>query len=233
MFEEFLGLFFLGIVTFLSPCSIALISVYLTYAVGISKSIRKGLIIGCSFTIAMCLVFFFLGYAVSSLIPVDPASYRFFFGIAGLLLIFFGINNLGLFKKIHITSNASSSFTERINALKLTALTRFSKYNYAAGSFLFGVVISLALGPCSLSLVLPAILLTIFSAPTPYHGGLLLFTFGLGHALPVIFLSVLLATARKAVSKKTAMAGEWLTKIFGLAFVAIGMVMIVYVFGGW
>ncbi len=95
------------------------------------------------------------------------------------------------------------------------------------------MVISLALGPCSLSLVLPAILLTIFSAPTPYHGGLLLFTFGLGHALPVIFLSVLLATARKTASKKTAMAGEWLTKIFGLAFVAIGMVMIVYVFGGW
>ena len=233
MFEELMGLFFLGIVTFLSPCSIALISVYLTYAVGVSKSVRKGFIIGCSFTIAMCLVFFFLGYAVSSLIPVDPASYRFFFGISGVLLILFGINSLGLFKKVSLSANASSSFTERINALKLTALTRFSKYNYAIGSFLFGIVISLALGPCSLSLVLPAILLTIFSAPTPYHGGLLLFTFGLGHALPVIFLSVLLATARKAVIEKTAIAGEWLTKIFGTAFVVIGVVMIGYVLGGW
>lgn len=233
MFEEFLGLFFLGIVTFLSPCSIALISVYLTYAVGVSKSIRKGFMIGCSFTIAMCLVFFFLGYAVSSLIPVDPASYQFSFGFAGLLLIFFGINNLGLFKRINIASNASNSLTERVNSLKLTALTRFSKYNYVAGSFLFGIVISTALGPCSLSLVLPAILLTIFTAPTPYHGGLLLFTFGLGHALPVIFLSVLLATARKAVSKKTAIASEWLTKIFGTAFVVIGIVMIDYVLVGW
>jgi len=233
MLEELLGLFFLGIVTFLSPCSIALISVYLTYAVGISKSVRKAFIIGCSFTIAMCLVFFFLGYAVSSLIPVDPASYQFFFGISGILLILFGINNLGLFKKANLSANTSSSFTERINALKLTALTRFSKYNYAAGSFLFGVVISLALGPCSLSLVLPAILLTIFSAPTPYHGGLLLFAFGLGHALPVIFLSVLLATARKAVAERTVVAGEWLTKIFGAAFVMIGIVMICYVLGGW
>ncbi|MCW4002091.1 MAG: sulfite exporter TauE/SafE family protein [Candidatus Bathyarchaeota archaeon] len=233
MFEESLGLFILGIVTFLSPCSIALLSVYLTYAVGVSKSVRKGFIIGCSFTLAMCLVFFFLGYALSSLIPVDPASYRIFFGIAGLLLVFFGINNLGLFKRINITGNTSSSFTERINALKLTALTRFSKYNYATGSFLFGIVISLALGPCSLSLVLPAILLTIFSAPTPHHGGLLLFAFGLGHALPVIFLSVLLVTARKAVSEKTAVVGEWLTKIFGIAFVVIGMVMIGYVLVGW
>jgi len=233
MFEEFLGLFSLGIVTFLSPCSIALISVYLTYAVGTSKSVRKGFIIGCSFTIAMCLVFFFLGYALSSLIPIDLVSYRFFFCIAGLLLIFFGINNLGLFKRINIASNASNSLTERVNNLKLTALTRFSQYNYVAGSFLFGVVISLALGPCSLSLVLPAILLTMFSAPTPYHGGLLLFTFGLGHALPVILLSVLLATARSAISKKTAVASEWLTKIFGAGFVVIGLVMIGYVLGGW
>ena len=232
MFEEFLGLFSLGIVTFLSPCSIALTSVYLTYAVGTSKSIRKGFIIGCSFTIAMCLVFFFLGYTLSSLIPIDLVSYRFFFGIAGLLLIFFGINNLGLFKRINISSNASNSLTERVNALKLTALMRFSKYNYVMGSFLFGVIISLALGPCSLSLVLPAILLTMFSAPTPYHGGLLLFTFGLGHALPVIFLSVLLATARSAISKKTAVASEWLTKIFGAGFVVIGVIMIGYVLGG-
>jgi cytochrome c biogenesis protein CcdA len=112
-------------------------------------------------------------------------------------------------------------------------LTRFSKYNYAAGSFMFGVVISLALGPCSLSLVLPAILLTVFSAPTPYHGGLLLLAFGLGHALPVIFLSVLLVTARKAVSEKTATASAWLTKIFGIAFIIIGIVMIGYVLGGW
>jgi cytochrome c biogenesis protein CcdA len=180
----------------------------------------------------MCLVFFFLGYAVSSLIAVDPACYRYSFAIAGLLLVIFGINNLGLFKKIYIANHASSYFTERINALKLTALTRFSKYNQAIGSFLFGVVISLALGPCSLSLVLPAILLTILSAPTPYHGGLLLFMFGLGHALPVIFLSVLLVTARKTASQKTAIAGEWLTKIFGIAFAVIGLIMIVYVLVG-
>jgi len=230
MLQELLGLFLLGIVTFLSPCSIALISVYLTYAVGVSKSIRKGFIIGCCFAIAMCLVFFILGYAVSSLIAIDPTSYRFFFGIAGLLLVFFGINNLGAFKKINIGTNP---LNKRVNALKLTALTRFSKYNYAVGSFMFGIVISLALGPCSLSLVLPAILLTIFSAPTPFHGGLLLFAFGLGHALPVIFLSGLLATARKVASEKTAVAGEWLTKIFGIAFVVIGIVMIYYVLVGW
>jgi len=232
MFEESLGLFFLGLVTFLSPCSIALISVYLTYAVGVSKSILKGLIIGISFTIAMCLVFFFLGYAVTSLIPLSIVNYQIFLGISGTLLILFGINNLGFLGKIGLSTNVGSSMNERINALKLNALTSFSRYNYAISSFIFGLVISIALGPCSLSIVLPAILLTMLTAPTPFHGGLLLLMFGLGHALPVILLSTLLATARKAISQKISEKGEWLTKGFGVAFLVIGIIMVGYALGG-
>jgi len=232
MLQELLGLFLLGIATFLSPCSIALISVYLTYAVGISKSILKGLIIGVSFTIAMCLVFFFLGYAVTSLIPLSIINYQIFLGISGALLILFGINNLDVLGKIGLSTNVGSSINERINALKLNALTSFSRYNYVISSFLFGLVISIALGPCSLSIVLPAILLTMLTAPTPFHGGLLLFMFGLGHALPVILLSTLLATARKAISQKISEKGKWLTKSFGIAFLVIGIVMVGYALGG-
>jgi len=232
MFEECLGLFFLGIVTFLSPCSIALISVYLTYAAGVGKNILKGLIIGISFTLAMCLVFFFLGYAVTSLIPLNMLNYQLFLGIAGVLLMMFGINNLDFLGKIGLFANVGSSINERINAMKLNALTRFSKYNYAISSFIFGLVISIALGPCSLSIVLPAILLTMLTAPTPFHGGLLLSMFGLGHALPVILLSTLLATARKAISQKISEKGEWLTKGFGIVFLVIGIIMIGYALGG-
>lgn len=233
MLNEIIGLFFLGIATFLSPCSIALISVYLTYSVGVSKNIRKGFIIGCSFAAAMCLVFFVLGYAISSLIPISIINSRIFFGISGILIILFGISNLGLLRKIGLIRDIGSSITERVNAARLTTLARFSAYNYVIGSFLFGLVLSIAIGPCTLSLVLPAILLTILTTPTPFYGGLLLFMFGLGHALPVIVLSVVLASARKAASHKIAHTGEWLTKIFGLAFLVIGIVIIVYALGGW
>lgn len=231
MFEEALGLFFLGLVTFLSPCSIALISVYLTYAVGIGKSALKGLVIGISFTVSMCLVFFSLGYAVTSLIPLSIANYTLFLGIAGVLLILFGLNNLGFLKRLNL-SNVSSSLNERVNALKLNTLTSLSRYNYAIGSFLFGLVISIALGPCSLSIVLPAILLTMLTAPTPFHGGFLLSMFGLGHAMPVILLSTLLATARKAISQKISEKSDLLTKSFGIIFVIIGIVIMGYALGG-
>jgi len=232
MLEAYTGLFVLGLATFLSPCSIALISVYLTYATGIGKSTLKGLIIGLSFTLAMCLVFFFLGYALTSLIPLELLNYQLFLGVAGILLIFFGINNLGFLKKAGLTIGAGRSVNERVNSIRLNALTRFSKYNYVMSSFLFGLVISVALGPCSLSIVLPAVLLTMFTAPTAFHGGLLLLMFGLGHALPVIFLSTLLATTRKLVSQKISEKGDWLTKGFGIAFLVIGIIIVGYAIGG-
>jgi cytochrome c-type biogenesis protein len=223
----------LGIVTFLSPCSIALISVYLTYATGIGKSPLKGLAIGISFTLAMCLVFFFLGYAVTSLIPLELLNYQLFLGLAGVLMILFGINNLGVFGKMGFSTGVGKSANERMNSLKLNALTRFSNYNYVLSAFLFGLVISVALGPCSLSIVLPAVLMTMFTAPTAFHGGLLLLMFGLGHALPVIFLSTLLATTRKMVSQKITEKGEWITKGFGVAFLVIGIIIIGYSIGGY
>ena len=233
MFEEYAGLFVLGIVTFLSPCSIALISVYLTYAAGIGKSTLKGFIIGSSFAVAMCLVFFLLGYAVTSLVPLELLNSRLFLGVAGVLLIIFGINNLGLLARTDLTTRVGSSVNERVNSLRMNALTRFSRYNYVTSSFLFGLVISVALGPCSLSIVLPAVLLTILTAPTPIHGGLLLLMFGLGHALPVILLSTLLATVRKMVSDKISRTGEKLTRIFGVVFLGIGVILVVYSLGGW
>lgn len=228
-----MSLFFLGIATFLSPCSISLITVYLTYSVGVSKSIRKGLVIGCCFALAMSLVFFILGYAICALIPITLISSRIFYSIAGILLIVFGINNIGIFESLGWRTGVGTSFNERLNAAKLSSLTRFSKYNYAVGSFLFGLIISMALGPCTLSIVLPAVLLTMFTAPTAFHGGFLLFVFGIGHALPVVFLSGLLATARRAASDKMAGVGKLVTRIFGIVFIAVGLAIIVYSLGGW
>ncbi len=234
MIENFANLFALGVMTFLSPCSIALVSVYLTYAVGSSKNITRGLVIGISFALSMSIVFFAIGYAVSSLVPIGLASYRsIFLTASGILLVLFGLNSLGLFDRLRVFGKAGDTITERTNSVKMGALTRFSGYNYALGSFLFGAVVSLALGPCCLSIVLPAVLMTMFAAPTAFHGGLMLLMFGLGHALPVVVLSVVLATARKTVSNKITNVSNLLKKVFGIAFLVIGLLIIIgYGYGG-
>ncbi len=234
MIGDLANLFSLGVVTCLSPCSVALISVYLTYAVGSSKNIKRGLAIGLSFALAMSIVFFSIGYAVSSLVPIGLTSYKsIFLTVSGILLILFGINSLGLLSKLRPLSKAGDALTEKTNTIKMGAMTRFSANNYAVGAFVFGAVISLALGPCCLSLVLPAIIMTIFTAPTAFHGGLLLLMFGLGHAVPVVILSVLLATARRAVSDKLKSASNIMKKGFGIAFLVIGLIIVIgYGYGG-
>jgi len=231
MFEEYVGLFFFGIATFLSPCSIALISAYLAYAAGTGKSIRKGFSIGVCFVSAMSLVFYILGYSLTSLIPLDLLNTKFFYALSGIFLIVFGFYNLEVLSKISWINKINNFLAEKTSAIKYTTFTRVSKSNYALGSFLFGIIISIALGPCSLGLVLPAMLLTIFRAPTPFHGGFLLLFFGLGHSIPVIFLSTLLATARQVATNKLARIGFTLTKIFGVTFLIIGLFMIFYVMG--
>jgi len=172
-----------------------------------------------------------MGYALVSLIPLELLSTRFFYAISGLLLIIFGFNNLELLGKIHLFNKIGNYMAEKTSAIKISSINRISKYNYILGSFLFGVIISIALGPCTLALVLPAMLLTIFSASTPFYGGLLLLAFGMGHAIPVVFLSTLLATARNVASNKLASVGYKLTKIFGVAFLIIGIIMIAYALG--
>jgi cytochrome c biogenesis protein CcdA len=71
----------------------------------------------------------------------------------------------------------------------------------------------------------------MFTAPTPFHGGMLLLMFGLGHALPVILLSTVLATTRRMISQKISEKGEWLTKGFGVAFLVVGIIIIGYAVG--
>jgi len=227
-------MFALGVVAFISPCCFALISVYLVYAVGNSKSIGRGLVIGSSFALATIAVYFFIGYAVSSLIPIGLVSYStVFLSVSGVLLILFGLSNLGVFKKVSLIRKTGSSLTEKTNSLKMGALNRFSRVNYAVGAFLFGAVISLAIGPCSLSYVLPAILFTLFTAPSALHGGISLSIYGLGQAVPVIVLSVLLASARKVASDRFAKASNLLKKAFGIAFLVIGIIIVVaYGYGG-
>jgi cytochrome c-type biogenesis protein len=238
MFEEYLGMFFMGLATFFSPCSIALITVYLTYTLGVGKTVGKGFVVGTSFALAMITVFFFIGMILSmagSFIVYVLTNYKgVFFGISGILLILFGVKNLGLQEKIGLSTSLGESVSERLNAFRLNAMTRFSRYNYAIGSFLFGVIISLAVGPCSLSLVLSAMLIALprIASMSIFHGGLLLSIFGLGNALPVIFLSVMLATARKAASEKIGKTSERLTKVFGLVFLIIGIIIIAYALVG-
>ncbi len=221
--QLYLGLFLYGVTTFITPCSIGLVSAYLTYTLKEGENRVRGVLTGLSFMAAMGLVFFALGYAVSSLVPLNLATSKAFYIVAGALLILFGLSSLEVFQRVVLIEAALARLTEVTNRFKFEALQSLGGKGVVVRSFLFGLVISMALGPCSLALVLPAVMLTLFSAPSPAYGGLQLMAFGLGHGLPVLLLSALITQTRHMFSGRLTSIGARLTQVLGVGLIVMGV----------
>lgn len=224
----FVGLFTLGILTSLSPCSIAILLAFLSYAVGVSRTALRGLVMGLAFTLGLSTIMFIIGFAVSYL-GVISRSQSIFYGVAGALFILFGLNNLGAFEKIKIPKpKGTLSLIMRLESfqnLRLLAIEKFSKYHFLVGSFALGIVLGFVWGPCSISLIFPVVILVMAQATTPLYGGALLFTFGLGHGVPILLTSTAVVGAREIVDKKFVLASMWFKKIFGIILIAVSVWM--------
>ncbi|HWQ18669.1 MAG TPA: cytochrome c biogenesis protein CcdA [Methanotrichaceae archaeon] len=98
---SYLGMFVLGIITSLSPCSIALLIAMISYIMATRRKeeyLRKtasasgeGLMIGIAFTLGMAMVFFVMGLFLSDM-GVFVRDARSFDLAAGLIMIVLGIN---------------------------------------------------------------------------------------------------------------------------------------------
>ncbi len=248
-----LGMFFLGIVTSLAPCSIALMIAIFSYIMtmrrkeeylqkGISTS-REGFMIGVAFTLGMGLVFFVLGLFVSQ-IGIFVRDSRFFDLIAGLIMIFLGITNLkpleeimepvvSLFKKNDAVDPSEEVSEKGDGLIQRSVKTSIDLFRYSAfiGAFSLGIFFALGWAPCALSMVFPVLIWLASQNVTPLTGGMMLFIFGLGHGVPIIPISTFSRTVGARIGERYVSAGHWTTKIFGLLVIAVGLVYAVRYFG--
>ena len=177
----------------------------------------------------MSLVFFVIGCAISSLVPVSIVSNKLFSLFAGVLMLVLGINNLGLLERLRSVQAFFNKLSDGSDALNAGMISTMQGDNKYLSAFVFGVFISIALGPCSLALVLPAVMMTLFNAPTALHGGLQLMAFGFGHSVPVLLLSVLLTQSRIMLSEKLIKFGKVLNTIFGVGAILLGVWLVMEV----
>lgn len=222
----YISLFVYGLTTFISPCSLGLVSAYLTYTIKDTQTKKRGLFIGLSYMLAMSLVFFIFGYALSSLIPVSLASSKLFYIFAGLIMVLLGLNTLEVLDRFESLRGVTGFFSNGSNIVRSSLMSRIGGKNDYIGAFGFGLIISVALGPCSLALVLPAVMMTLFSAPSAIHGGLQLLAFGVGHSLPVLVLSLLISQTRYLLSKQLVKAGGLLNYVIGSGLLLLGIWLI-------
>ncbi len=243
----FLGMFALGIITSLSPCSVALIIAMFSFIMtssgkesqmtdGEKSYSKEGFVIGVAFTLGMALVFFVVGLFISSIGEFVRASALFYL-IAGFVMILLGINNI---KPISEMLGPLRGVIGRYRKPKDTdcildrggfsSVSLFKK-SIIIGAFFLGIFFALAWAPCAVSLVFPVLIWMMSQETSLFVGALMLFVFGLGHGIPIIPISTFSRAARGKIGEKYIYLGGWMTKIFGAAVMVIGIVFMARYFG--
>lgn len=171
-----------GILTFISPCILPLIPVYLFYLAGISGDkagqINKGRLVtnALGFIIGFTIVFVILGATATSLGYFLKSHISLLKKVSGMIMVVFGLNFMGVFK-IGIL-NTEKRFEYKFKELKFLS------------SIVFGMVFGFGWTPC-LGAFLGSALLLASSSDTIIQGILLLLAYSVGLGIPFIITAVL------------------------------------------
>jgi len=189
LISAFLG----GIFSFISPCVLPLIPIYISYISGISleELMERGktlpvLLNSLFFVLGFTVVFVFYG-ASATFIGNLISEYKFILSkIGGIIIIIFGIHLTGLFRL---------KFLDYERKLNLKS----EKTSYIS-SFIMGFAFSFGWTPC-IGPILASIIVLAASKETLFKGIILLFTYSLGLGIPFILSGIFINYFFKAFSK--------------------------------
>ncbi len=206
-----------GIITFLSPCLLPMIPIYLTYfAGGGERSTKKTLTGALGFVLGFTVVFTAMG-ALAGTLGSFLTRYSFWANlIGGIIVIIFGLNYMGVFKlKIFNGIQGSMQATE-----------------LGFGSaFLFGVVFSVGWTPCVGAFLGSALMLASQQGHVLEGMGMLL-TYSLGLGIPFLFSAVLIDKLKSAFGWIKSHY-DIVNKVSGGLLVLVGILMATGTLGRW
>jgi cytochrome c-type biogenesis protein len=220
MTVSYLSAFIAGLLTFLAPCTLPLVPGFLAYISGASahelrknKKIQIGIFLhGLAFVFGFTLVFVGLGMLVGVLGAALQSFQVWLTRIGGIVVILFGLQLVGVL---------SISFFEKTKRFNVASVLTKGKY---LSAFLFGASFAVGWSPC-VGPILGAILLLASASRTAITGGLLLFAFSVGLALPFLFVSLVSGFALQYIQKISSFI-KYFSVIGGLLLVLIGILML-------
>ncbi len=175
----FFGAFLAGILSFVSPCILPLIPVYISFVTGHSlDDLKSGrmqyrfvLTRSLAFIIGFSLVFVTMGVASSALGTFLLSNKVMFARVSGVIVIFFGLYLSGVIKFGFL------SRTKRAN-LKVDS-------HGVLSSFVFGVIFGFGWSPC-VGPMLSSILIIAADSASMQKGAILLLLYSLGIGVPFL-----------------------------------------------
>ena len=209
---EYIMSFLEGIITFISPCLLPMIPIYLSYFAGgeVASKKKETLQNASGFVIGFTIVFMLLGTFASSIGIFLKQYSQVLQIIFGVIMIVFGLNFMGMLKIkwLNRTSELKAD-TKNLNFIR---------------SILFGIIFSITWTPC-VGTFLGSALMLAASAEQVLEGTLMLLCFSMGLAIPILITALFIHKFKTTFGfiKKHY---ETINKICGIFLIVIGILMI-------
>jgi len=193
-----------GIITFISPCLLPMLPIYISYFGGGGvRTTRKTLIAATGFVVGFTLVFMAMG-ALAGTVGSFLKQYQTVVNIlSGLVVIFFGLNFLGVVKL--------NLFRGRQKAMDTANMGFFP-------AVLFGIIFSLGWTPCVGAFLGSALMLASQQGHV-VEGMLMLLAYSLGLGIPFMLSAVLIDYLKSAF--------DWIKKHYRIINMISGGLLIV------
>lgn len=219
--------FIAGIITFLAPCTLPLVPAYLGFISGTSAgelkdparagyARRKIFFNGLFFMVGVAIIF--VGFGIlAGLLGQSLAPWRIWLTRAGgVFVIFFGLYMTGILKVSFLNS--------LFGAEKKVKLPFKIERGNPLSSAVLGASFAFGWTPC-VGPILGSILLLTSTSATAFGGGLLLFVFSMGLAVPFLVIAAGFGALSTRVGK-IAKYLNWVEIIGGIFLIFLGYLLI-------
>lgn len=204
-----------GIITFISPCILPMIPLYITYFANGEENKKKTVINALGFVLGFTIVFVCLG-AFAGILGGFLVKYHTLVNIVtGLVVVVFGLNFMGVLR-IGLLNRTKKADLE----IKSTGF---------GSSILFGVVFSVGWTPC-VGAFLGSALMLASQQGTVIQGIIMLILYSVGLGIPFV-LSAFLIDRLKSLFDAIKRNYRTINIISGGLLVVIGVMMMTGLFG--
>ena len=203
-----------GIITFISPCLLPMIPLYISYfAGGKERNTKKTIKNALGFIFGFTIVFVLMGALAGTFGQLLNEYKRVVDVVTGIIVIFFGLNFLGVFK-LNLFRGSKKAKTENLGFFS---------------SMVFGIVFSIGWTPC-VGAFLGSALMMAASQAQATEGIIMLLLYSLGLGIPFFISAILIDKLRGAFTfiKKHY---KVINTVCGSLLVLVGVLMATGLFG--
>lgn len=202
-----------GIASFVSPCLLPMVPIYISYFIGEDdNNSKKAILNSIGFVLGFTTVFLLLSIFASQLGAVLSTNIRYIKIFFGIVIILFGLNYMGLLKIGFLNkSKVKNIDTKNFNFFK---------------AILFGILFSVSWTPC-IGTFLSSALLLIAREQDILKGIVMMLLYSIGLGIPFI-ISAILIEKLKNVFNFIKKHYDVIKRISGVILIIAGIYMILF-----